>query len=87
MYTLYAFMAEPPSLVGGYHCIMTLSEDTVVVGASGAMGLKAQRTVNPLEKSEMPNEFLDCTLKVYVVPVERPVTVYEFVVTLDSTTL
>lgn len=42
-------MAEPPLLVGGYHYMITLSADTDVVGASGAMGLKAQRIERPSE--------------------------------------
>ena len=61
--------------------MITLSADTDVVGASGAMGLKAQRIDRPSEQSEMSNEFLDCTLNVYVVPVVRPVTVNELVYT------
>ena len=40
--TLYAVKTDPPLLEGAAHDIITLSADTVVVGASGASGLNAQ---------------------------------------------
>jgi len=60
---------------------MTLSPDTAVVGASGAIGLNAHKIEKLSEYAEISKEFLDCTLNKYVVPVVRPVKVYGEVVT------
>ena len=66
--------------------ITTLLVETDVVGARGATGTKAHKTEKLEEKSDMPKELLDCTLKLYVVPVMSPVAVNEAEVTPDCNT-
>jgi hypothetical protein len=59
--TVYAVIKLPP-LSGAVQLTITLVPLTVVVGATGIAGSCAASTLNGLEDSEKPNEFLAFTV-------------------------
>ena len=58
-----------------------------MVGAAGAVGTTSAIAVTTFEKGLYPIEFLDSTLRLYVLPEINPVTVYDFILIPEATTM
>jgi hypothetical protein len=58
--TLYEVIGEPPE-DGAVHLMTMLDPEKVVVGATGVLGVCADRIVTISEGAEIPCTFLDCT--------------------------